>query len=378
VLRSPQNWATSIGLPFMQIQNTTVEWDEIHFDVRMLQRVPYEGVSRMTTSLKRARRDRVVRRGLGMMIENDFYATEAGRQHFANTLTSIRYCIQETLNFDVLFSYLTCGNYDFRYDLRKAQRPVSSAKLALRHELLMYAACQKEVLGLDKAVEEVKFRMSRYGVKPNLMIIPPQLALYMSTAPDEKTLYAAGGPKADALFESGMEGFVTRAFRDLGVVTSDPFAITEEEEAVQMLLRHSQVGEHYFMSSPRLELPIWDTHTDGTPGVGPRGFCDVVIYDEEGDRHVRISWKEALLATMAHELLSEQVHGGNGALFGDVSLSPQNVSSGITLGQWFYTALVWAYFNEKGTAELAKWREALPITPYKSDTISSYITQAVM
>ena len=40
VLRSPQNWATSIGLPFMQIQNTTVEWDEIHFDVRMLQRVP--------------------------------------------------------------------------------------------------------------------------------------------------------------------------------------------------------------------------------------------------------------------------------------------------------------------------------------------------
>lgn len=40
VLRSPQNWQTSVGLPFMQINNTTVEWDEIHFDVRLLQRVP--------------------------------------------------------------------------------------------------------------------------------------------------------------------------------------------------------------------------------------------------------------------------------------------------------------------------------------------------
>ena len=107
----------------------------------------YEGVSRMQTSLKRRHRDRVVRRGapgwplrtahprgghwpwrqrvgvfrggqacrtvthlvathlihsptrqtgLGMMIESDFYATDAGRKHFADQLTSIRYCVQET------------------------------------------------------------------------------------------------------------------------------------------------------------------------------------------------------------------------------------------------------------------------------------------
>ena len=50
-----------------------------------------EGVSRMQTSLRRRHRDRVVRRGIGMMIESDFYATEAGRQHFSDQLTSIRY-----------------------------------------------------------------------------------------------------------------------------------------------------------------------------------------------------------------------------------------------------------------------------------------------
>ena len=68
------------------------------------------------------------------MIESDFYATEAGREHFANQLKSIRYCVQETCNctlmptpiakrppahlcwfvsvVDVLYAYLTCGNYD--------------------------------------------------------------------------------------------------------------------------------------------------------------------------------------------------------------------------------------------------------------------------
>ena len=63
ILRSPQEWHTSVGLPFVRIEGTTVEWDELRFDVRLLQRVPYEGVSRMQTSLRRRHRDRVVRRG---------------------------------------------------------------------------------------------------------------------------------------------------------------------------------------------------------------------------------------------------------------------------------------------------------------------------
>ena len=95
ILKSPQNWQTSVGLPFFQIQGTVVEWDEVRFDVRLMQRVPYEGVSRMQTSLRRRHRDRVVRRGLALIIESDFYATDAGRAHFADQLTSIRYCVQE-------------------------------------------------------------------------------------------------------------------------------------------------------------------------------------------------------------------------------------------------------------------------------------------
>ena len=93
-MRLPNATGSRLTLvPFRRLQ--VVEWDEISFDVRLMQRVPYEGVSRMTTSMKRKQRDRIVRRGLAMMIESDFYTTPAGRAHFANQLQSIRYCVQE-------------------------------------------------------------------------------------------------------------------------------------------------------------------------------------------------------------------------------------------------------------------------------------------
>ena len=69
----------------------------------------------------------------------------------------------------------------------------------MNHEVMMYAIAQKEQLGFDKAVEEcsasipaatttaplltfaslcaAEYRMSRYGVTPNMMIMPPQMLL---------------------------------------------------------------------------------------------------------------------------------------------------------------------------------------------------------
>lgn len=54
-----------------------------------------------------------------------------------------------------------------------------------------------------------------------------------------------------------------------------------------MLTRSSQVGEFYIMGPPPSRPP------DGT-----KGFMDILIYDEEADRHVRITWEEAINATM--------------------------------------------------------------------------------
>ena len=59
----------------------------------------------------------------------------------------------------MLYAYLTCGNYDFNYDRSRNLRPRRNIRNAMQHEVMMYAIAQKEGLGLDKAVEECKYRM---------------------------------------------------------------------------------------------------------------------------------------------------------------------------------------------------------------------------
>lgn len=53
-------------------------------------------------------------------------------------------------------------------------------------EVNFYAIVQKEGLGFDKCVEDAKARMARYQITPNMLVVPPQLLLYMSLAPEEK------------------------------------------------------------------------------------------------------------------------------------------------------------------------------------------------
>ena len=166
--------------------------DEVRFDVRLMQRVPYEGVSRMQTSLRRRHRDRVVRRGLALIIgkltaqSHDhlhlckpslrFHHSHRFCPSLAQRATSTRRtpgvstspislprsatasrrpavraapqtrapCAHGTtthlptpahadsrvrLDFDALYAYLTCGNYDFNYgnDGSRAPPPAPSA-----------------------------------------------------------------------------------------------------------------------------------------------------------------------------------------------------------------------------------------------------------
>ena len=165
----------------------------LKFDVRLLQRVPYEGVSRMQTSLRRRHRDRIVRRGIGMVIESDVRrntatpllfafaadpfsplatvlrngrgpcallgSADGARFTYPTLLCAMRplltalprarspsgtasrrratSCAAATLQHansgilltssspqfpqDALYAYLTCSNYDFRYDLQKGE-----------------------------------------------------------------------------------------------------------------------------------------------------------------------------------------------------------------------------------------------------------------
>ena len=146
---------------------------------------------------------------------------------------------------------------------------------------------QKEGLGLDKAVETAKSRMARYQVTPNMLIVPPELLLYIATSSEEKHVYNVAGPQGPEKFEGGVAGYEARAFRGCGIFTSTPFEVSDDSESLQMLQRTTQCGEFYRMRSP----PI-------NPGnMLQPNYLDIVIFDEESDMLVHISFKEACRAT---------------------------------------------------------------------------------
>jgi hypothetical protein len=119
------------------------------------------------------------------------------------------------------------------------------------------------------------------------------------------------------------------------LLLAQPIALLADADSVQMLTRSSQVGEFYVMMPPQV-MP--------TGGEGSNlHTADMLIYDEESDKHVRITWADALDATLAAGLGNDakvskghsgfiQVNGADGTTDTWMALAKQvsAYSSGVT------------------------------------------------
>ena len=289
LMHAPDQWMTQAILPWRQMEGVDYTWDEHIYDPRILQRVPYEGTSRMVTSMRREYRARAVRRGIGLIIESGFYATEKGREDFYRSLQNIRHCVQETCNFDGLYALLTCDHYDFMYDRSKQMRSSRNVKRAMHFDIMTFGILQKDSdKGFDKVVELAKQRMARYGSKPDSIIISSSQSIFMTLAPEERYKYSVGGPAGPNEFKAGVEGFEARAFHGMGVFVSNPFEVSDtDSDALQLLHRNVQVGEYYIMSAP----------ITGNGRRFPPGYMNIVIFDQESGRLTTIEFRQAMYAT---------------------------------------------------------------------------------
>jgi hypothetical protein len=113
-------------------------------------------------------------------------------------------------------------------------------------------------------------------------------------------------------------------------MTSEPFEVSDDQDSVQMLTRNSQVGEFYVLQPPQV-----------TPEAGKEKFtCDVLIYDEESDRHVRVTWGQALKACCI---------GGQGNISADTDMSHPTGGMGGSkkLSAWMTEAIKIQAFNDQ-------------------------------
>ena len=105
-----------------------------------------------------------------------------------------------------------------------------------------------------------------------------------------------------------------------------------------MLTRSSQIGEFYIMMPPQVK-------PTGT-GTGLNlHTADMLIYDEESDKHVRITWREALKATLANAR-----NAAGDRVLGDQTGVSKGHSGTIALSTWAERAEAIAKYSS-GTDE---------------------------
>jgi sulfur transfer complex TusBCD TusB component (DsrH family) len=103
-----------------------------------------------------------------------------------------------------------------------------------------------------------------------------------------------------------------------------------DNDSLQMLTRNSQVGEFYVMAPPQVK----------PKGESGQHTCDIMIFDEERDAHVRIGWREALKATLCAEK-DEAFLTKHGAT--------TKMAGGGYLKDWAEEANKWAIYNDAAT-----------------------------
>lgn len=124
-----------------------------------------------------------------------------------------------------------------------------------------------------------------------------------------------------------------------------------------MLTRSTQVGEFYVLGPPTK-----------TPATTETGFMDILIYDEESDRHIRVTWEDAMKACcVAVAGTGSAVTAGDLAAtglglaagtFGTDATAAAALGSGVagydvggeTSAAWLTKALAWNVANKSDTA----------------------------
>ena len=122
-----------------------------------------------------------------------------------------------------------------------------------------------------------------------------------------------------------------------------------------MLTRNSQVGEFYVLQPPQVK-----------PEPGKEKFtCDILIYDEESDRHVRVTWAQALKACcigtgiddtkeMSHPTGKMRATSAAGAAItpdAEGNYTADQKKAQATLANWKAKADEWTRFNNGETID---------------------------
>jgi hypothetical protein len=227
-------------LPWVETEDMTIKWEIFTFNKTLFDLEPNQGVPRYVTAEREARTDRLVRRGLGFIIEHGFYTTEKGRRHYLMNLRQITDAVTETAAHGVMIALLGAHQHYAQWVMDHGPRVMRTQDLQQRSRH-NWGIVQKQERGLYLLDADVKDIMRYEGVTPDTLIFPSRMGMYASLVPSSETEFYRKGPGSVANLENG----TFQTFRGLRVHESRPFDVDFIGEPYDLLVRERQIGDYH-------------------------------------------------------------------------------------------------------------------------------------
>lgn len=143
LIYNEETFYTTELLPFSFTDQISVQWDKIEFNEHFTGIVPEQGVSRLVSSHRTQHSESFLRRGLAAIFEHGFMSTPQGRANYFLTLAQIARAVQETINFGVIYAYLTCHNYAKQWEEKHGYFRSQTLAELLERDNFMWAIAVK-------------------------------------------------------------------------------------------------------------------------------------------------------------------------------------------------------------------------------------------
>ena len=267
-------------LPLRETVNeSSIVWDEYHFNNALLGPVPEEGVSRLVTQQISERQDHYVRGGLAFMIEHGFWQSEKGRQNYALQLTQIKNATLDGLYVGVLEALLMCKSVT-NYYIQTLQHSITRNRLerSLKLEVESWAEVQKTPNGWDMLNSRAHKALKINGFVPDCWVVDEGTKRYVATVRPENSQYLLGGPEGKALYNSALPASSNPKLLDLRtgcmIFETKSFESPDSREPVNPLSRPRSIGEYNY-SGPFQPVTRHSPYYSASRTI--------VVYDESRD-----------------------------------------------------------------------------------------------
>jgi hypothetical protein len=278
-------------------------WNEYTFEQGVASEVEQEGLARLHTYSQTSHGARMVRRGLAIKIEENFYRAKEGIKLYSRQIEQMATSILRTHELDIMLELLMSPARSQVYNTVRHNQ-IYGMSLSLRNEdrLKQQADCfgmvnKNNDSGFTNLAAFLIGQMKHAGVDPDCIIVPPHLINYYYATNKSLTRYDAVGPGSNLAREIaaggglGENGFRRDTFNGLSVIDLYVQRMVgggEQNPATELLTVPKQIGEFYPMMT---RDAVEDGGSFETYHHKQR---NIYMYDENLDRIVRVDYINAM------------------------------------------------------------------------------------